>query len=247
MASDSYWEVAICDDNTAFLAQPQTFLNQQLTRMGQPHGIQAFHDSQELLTAAQSHPFSLAVLDIRMPKEDGIRLAEKLLTFCPDCQIIFLTAFLSYAQDVYDVQHTAFILKNEMNSRLPRLLEKLQARMQGQDPQRVALYADGITHLVEQHQICWIERRLRTTRVHCQQEDLLTQEKLEDLLVRLDPILFCQCHKSYAVCWASVRTYSAGQILLNNGTVVPVSRRFAPSVRASFLRYVQTLSQEVKT
>ena len=84
MASDSYWEVAICDDNTAFLAQLQTFLNQQLTRMGQPHGIQAFHDSQELLTAAQSHPFSLAVLDIRMPKEDGIRLAEKLLTFCPD-------------------------------------------------------------------------------------------------------------------------------------------------------------------
>lgn len=242
MAAELVWNVALCDDNPAFLAQVRQYLDHQL--QGTPHRISAFSDPQALLKAAADRPFLLAVLDVQMPGQDGIAVARQLTALCPTCQIVFLTAYLSYAQDVYDAEHIAFVLKGEMEQRLPRVLERVRRRLEQQERPTLVVSQGGAATLVPQRQICWLERRVRLTRVHCDGFDLATPEKLEQLMQRLDPLLFCQCHKSYAICWRYTRQYAARAILLQNGVQVPVSRRFAAPVHSSFLRYTRSLQAE---
>jgi two-component SAPR family response regulator len=55
---------------------------------------------------------------------NGIDFASKINQIAPSCIIIFISNYLNYATEVYDVAHVYFILKSELNERLPRALEK---------------------------------------------------------------------------------------------------------------------------
>ena len=232
-------------------------MEQQLERQlsGLPHRIVTFTGSDALLQAAAGQAFQLAILDIRLPnQESGITLAQRLLTLQPDCQIIFLTAYVACCQDVYDVAHVAFVLKEEMDARLPVAVARACARLAGlpRPPrplqtggERLLLGAPGGATQLFQADIVYLERRVRTTWVHTLQGEVATGEKLEALLARLDTALFCQTHKSFAVHWPMVEQYGKTLIRLSGGVQVPVSRRYAAGVRQSFLRYVAALQSAV--
>ena len=61
------------------------------------------------------------------------------------------------------------------------------------------------------------------------------------LLARLDPVAFCQTHKSYAVHWPFVERYDKTELRMAGGAKVPISRSYQTAVRRSFLAYADTL------
>lgn len=235
--------IAVCDDHEALLARVGQQLERQLA--GLPHRIVTFASSDALLQAATTQPFRLAILDVCLPNQgSGITLAQRLLALQPGCQIIFLTAYVAYCQDVYDVGHVAFVLKEEMDARLPVAVARACARLTaGPQPlqpggKRLLLGEAGSATQLFQADIVYFERRVRTTWVHTLHGEAATGEKLESLLSRLDPAAFCQTHKSFAVHWPMVEQYGKTSILLTGGVQVPISRRYAAGVRQGFLRYV---------
>lgn len=239
--------IALCDDEPALLARTRRLLEEQLTTL--PHQIRTFTDADALLRAAAIQPFDLAVLDIQLAQSSGIELARHLLARCPACQVIFLTAHIAYCQDVYDVEHIAFVLKQEMNTRLPPALARACARRDRTLPARTAgrllvLGEPGRAFQLPEADILYLERRVRTTWVHTLGGTLSTTEKLEALLARLDPVGFCQTHKSFAIHWSFAKRYERDSIRVQDGTVLPISRAYSAAVRQSFLAYTATLHQE---
>lgn len=238
MSVPSLLLVAVCDDEPMAAAQIRRFLERCLEDT--PHKIEVFTQPEALLAAAARQRYGLAVLDVQMPRQNGIELGQHLLERCPGCQIIFLTAYIAFCQDVYDVSHIAFVLKEEMEARLPAALARAGARLEPNVPTLVA-GPPGAARLVPQADILYLERRVRTTWVHTADTSLPVREKLEDLLARLDPVYFCQTHKSFAVHWPYAERYERTCIQLSNGFSLPISRAHAAAVRASFLRYTETL------
>ena len=85
------------------------------------------------------------------------------------------------------------------------------------------------------------------TCVHTLEGSFSTPDKLEDLVVRLDPVFFCQTHKSFAIHWTFAGKYEKNTIRMRNGVDIPVSRRYAAAVRRSFVAYAARQSAlEVK-
>lgn len=239
--------VAVCDDEPALLARTQRLLEQQLASL--PHQVLPFTDADTLLRAAAAQPFDLAVLDIQLARGSGIELARHLLNRCPACQVIFLTAHIAYCQDVYDVDHIAFVLKQEMDSRLPPALARVCARRDRTLPARTSgrllvLGEPGRAFQLPEADILYLERKVRTTWVHTLGGTLSTAEKLEPLLTRLDATGFCQTHKSFAIHWPFAKRYEKDSIRVQDGTVLPISRAYSAAVRQSFLTYMATLHPE---
>lgn len=239
--------IAVCDDSQALLARVAQLLEAQLDST--PHQIKTFTSASELLEAASVQPFQLAILDIQMPQHNGITLAQRLLALRPSCQIIFLTAYVAYCQDVYDVDHIAFVLKEEMDSRLPVAVARACARQAEPDaPQHpgklLMLGQPGSAVQLTQDDILYLERRVRTTWLHTIGGVISSAEKLEPLLQRLDPVAFCQTHKSFAVHWPYVERYDKSGIRISGGADIPISRSYAAAVRHSFLAYIATLQPQ---
>lgn len=242
MAVSTPLRIALCDDNPALLGRAEGLLREELKDL--PCQMVCCTGAAALLQAAAEQPFAVAVLDIQMPGQDGIALGRELLALCPDCRIVFLTAYIAYCQDVYDVEHCAFVLKEGMESRLPAAVRRACTRQDRKTPEQrfLILGEPGKAVQVPQGDILYLEHQGRVTRVCTLGGELTAEEKLETLLTRLDPVAFCQTHKSFAVHWPFVQRYDKTVIQLPGGVQVPISRGYRAAVRQHFLAYAATLS-----
>jgi two-component system response regulator AlgR len=88
----------------------------------------------ELLTHT---PADIALIDIRMPRMDGIELAQQLAGLPQPPAIVFVTAYDEFALKAFDLAAVDYLLKP---ARAPRLLEALKKarRLAGGDFQTLA-------------------------------------------------------------------------------------------------------------
>ena len=77
--------ICILDDDTAIL--------KALRRLLRTDGFQmtAFDESESFLEHAESHPISLAIIDIWMPEVNGLEVQRRLLSIAPDTPVIMMT------------------------------------------------------------------------------------------------------------------------------------------------------------
>ena len=81
-----------------------------------------FTQAQAALDWLRDHAADLAILDINMPRIDGITLAVRMKEVSPKTAVLFLTAYREYAFDAYAAHPTGYLLK-------PVSLEKLAAEV----------------------------------------------------------------------------------------------------------------------
>ena len=106
---------AICVDDEP-LAMEYTL--GQCERLPQISEAKGFTDALAALEWLGTHSAELAILDINMPKMDGIELAARIKQRSPQTAILFLTAYREYAFDAWSVRPSGYLLK-------PVSLEKL--------------------------------------------------------------------------------------------------------------------------
>lgn len=73
--------------------------------------IGSFSDPRVALEYAKGHPFEFAVLDVIMPKLNGIELARQLKRLLPKLIPIFVTASDQFALDAYRLNAASYIIK----------------------------------------------------------------------------------------------------------------------------------------
>lgn len=95
------------DQITALLAGPCQEVGAKLVATTQPEEL-------EDLSC-----FDLAFLDIDMKEMNGLTLARRLRAARPDAVIVFITNFVQYAPEGYEVQAFRYLLKPALEEKLP--------------------------------------------------------------------------------------------------------------------------------
>ena len=106
---------AICVDDEPLAVE---YTLGQCKRLPQISEAKGFTDALAALEWLGTHSAELAILDINMPKMDGIELAARIKQRSPQTAILFLTAYREYAFDAWSVRPSGYLLK-------PVSLEKL--------------------------------------------------------------------------------------------------------------------------
>jgi len=78
--------IALVDDDKNILASVQMLLEQE------GYHIRTFSDGASALTALTTAPPDLAILDIKMPRMDGLELLRRLRQVQENIPVIFLTS-----------------------------------------------------------------------------------------------------------------------------------------------------------
>lgn len=89
--------------------------------------IKTYESAEEYLSSGKD--YNLVVSDIALTGMSGLELARRIKKKNPEVYIVFLTSHTEFALDSYYIEANQYILKTDMEKRLPQLVEKTIARI----------------------------------------------------------------------------------------------------------------------
>lgn len=227
------YRVSICDDNRDFLTCIEKFF------LNAPYCEQysaVLFDDPELFLSEGASKCEIAVLDIRLGKESGIRLAEEIKAKNKECQIIFVSDYISYATRVYEIEHVYYILKTELLQQFPKALEKAKKMLEKNRNEKIPIEQDGEIIAVRKNSILYVERNMRLSIIHCKEENYVVRMGLDMIAEQLGEN-FCRTHYSFLVDLEHTKSMTQKEIKLNNGESVPISRNRLYETKRAFTQF----------
>jgi two-component SAPR family response regulator len=100
-------------------------LNKMVSAMGEFIVKGAFDVPEEALEAFSDILPDVVLLDIEMPRMNGLELAKRMLERKPELYVYFLTAYNNYALNAYDVGAIGYLMKPVMKEDLERVVKRL--------------------------------------------------------------------------------------------------------------------------
>lgn len=147
-------------------------------------------NGKEALELCSENRPDLVLLDIRMPKMDGIEAAGHLQKIEPPPAIIFTTAYDSYAMQAFDIHAVDYLLKPIRLERLQSAISKARALLPAQlaalkpmQPQRThfSIIERGRVILVPVQDVVYLKAELKYITVRTREREYLIEDSLVNI------------------------------------------------------------------
>lgn len=230
LGGDSMLNILICDDDKTMVEAMASVVENVLAETDKKAKIHTFTDaalvSDQILSGCD-----IALLDIDFDEAgyNGMDIARRLRTLRSDTVLIFVTNFIEYAPEGYEVQAFRYVLKRDIHSDLkPNLLlalknlnkETLPIQVNGEI---INLALDDILYLeVQQHNVTAIMRQQTQGK---KRMEYTFYASLSDLEQRLEPLGFLRIHKSYLVNMKHLKKFQCKEATLDDGTTLRVGEK----------------------
>lgn len=224
------YRVIICDDDGSILEKVRlrivSFFEMSNTRV-KVH----CYDSPEQISDQILTSCDLALLDIDYTnsKINGIDLARKIRQKRKDTVIIFITNYIEYAPEGYEVQAFRYVLKHDINTELqPYLSQALEQLSSAKNSFKIQVNGEIIDLPIED--IIYFEVLQHHVTAYLQRKDKNIKPyrfigSLSDLEDQLEQHGFLRIHKSYLVNMRFIKTFKCREATMKNDTVLRVSEK----------------------
>lgn len=186
--------------------------------------------------------WDLLLLDIEMPGQNGMELAKKLRKRQFFCPIIFITGYSEFMAEGYDVEALHYLLKPVSEEVLFPVLDRAVQRLQ-KSSSSILLFLEGLPTRIPTESILYAEVLGHSIYLHTHQGTYETQGTISSLAAELGGA-FCRCHRSYLVSLSKIRQIQKSDLLLTDGSTVPLSRRMAGAVTDAFFRFYRREAEQ---
>ena len=104
--------------------------------------VSKFAVCEEALEFVKENPVDIAFLDINMRGMGGLALAEKILSVCPDCKIVFCTGYEEYAIPAFKLHASGYLMKPVSAQDVQGEIDNIKGVRQNQKPLEVRCFGN---------------------------------------------------------------------------------------------------------
>ena len=227
------YRFAICDDESKEIEYLKQLVQQWANKHSYSTSIDTFPSAEAFLFQyAEDKSYDILLLDIEMANMNGVQLAKTIRAENKEVQIIFITGFLEYISDGYDVDALHYLLKpiseEKFFSVLDRAVEKLKRNERilildlGDESVRIPLY-----------EIQYLEVQRNYVTVHGKNEYTI-KSSLSELEKELDNMFF-RVGRSFIVNLRYVRRITKTDVFLSNGSSIPLPRGLYKTINRAMI------------
>lgn len=148
--------------------------------------------------------FDLILIDINLGDISGITLASTARKIQPEVEIVFATAYNSFAEDAFQVEALDYLLKPFSEKKVRAMLEKYARKHLNRESldnkiSKIPLNVDKKIILVDINSIIYIESQNKNCIVYTKNDKYMDSTPLKTFEERLKSSGFFRIHKSYLV------------------------------------------------
>ena len=215
-------KIAICDDERAEIAYLAGLVREWACGRGVDARILDFANAESFLFAYEDDSSAdILLLDIQMGGMDGVALAKAIRKANKEIQIVFVTGYMEYIADGYDVEALHYLLKPVTEEKLFAVLDRAMAKLARNER---ALYIShaGENTRIPLYEIRYIEVFHNYATIHAT-SDHMVRKTLVELEKELDDGFF-RTGRSHIVNLRYVRKITKIEAFLSDGAAIPLSR-----------------------
>lgn len=228
--------VVICDDEKACVDDIVKNIDAFSAESGIEFEKQIFFSAEETLRA--NLKFDIAILDVEMQGENGIKLGEALRQANPHIILMYVTAHRKYLDDALNLNAVRFFEKPIDSQRFYRGLRESIKLI---DNSAINFYLKDKATLekVVSQDIIYVEIEKRHSKVVTTQKEYHSANHISFWKENLNPNIFISPHKSYLINMNYVTSYERDSIVLDDKFNIPVARNKQSDFYRAFIRFAE--------
>ena len=196
---------------------------------GQEFEISVFYDGAEILENYVPK-YDLILLDIEMPKINGMDAAEKIRETDENVVLMFITNMAQYAIRGYSVGTLDFVMKPITYYTFSMKIKRALKRVQKREISSILLtLPDGVKKL-EARQIYYLEVQNRQLHYHTDEGEIVVRGSLQSAENLLPSDTFAKCNH-----WYLVNLMHVTEVRKNTAVVGPFELEISRRNRSGFL------------
>ncbi|WP_424767429.1 LytR/AlgR family response regulator transcription factor [Paenibacillus sp. sgz302251] len=207
-------------------------------------------NGEELIDSIMANEPDVVLLDINMPKLNGMDAIRSCLKIKSDLLFIFITSYDEYAVQAFELSAVDYIVKPIEKMRLYTALEKVkkirssaqrQVQQRNDKLQRIYIKDNSDYYYIPLQDIIMIEKVGGKCEIYTQDKKYTTTENIGDVSKHLPEDLFFLSHRSYIVNLSKITHISA-----NNQTYLAYFSNIEKHAHISKLKFDE-LQKKMKT
>lgn len=222
----------LCDDDPRFLEELR---HQVEANLSCAHRIHTFTAMEQIPDSILSGcDIALLDADFSGKRYSGIDIARRLRSLRRDAVILFITHYIEYAPEGYEVNAFRYLLKSAVRSKLPGYLAEAVAQVRS-GRASLKLQIGGEWMNVPLSEILYIRSDRHTVTVHTVAKRYTYYQSLTALEEMLSDQGFLRIHKSVLVNMAHLKQFHSQGAVLSDGTQLRVSEMHYSENKKQFL------------
>ena len=211
--------VLVCDDDQQIV---DSIIEELKKKSEETHVALRFYGFSQPSQIDLSLPYDIALLDIDMGETNGIELARKLRAENENIVIIFITNFIQYAPEGFEVQAFRYLLKADLSAKLDSYFDS----------------AEIID--VPVNDILYLESHRRIIVMHLLDEKRPAYQfygNITELSEKIEPLGFLRIQKSYLVNMHYVEIFQYNKVQLRGGLCLAPSEKNYSELKQKYLHW----------
>lgn len=172
----------------------------------------------------------LIFLEIPLRKISGLKLAEHIKEQDKQVRIVFLTTVLSHVLEAYEVGASNYLLKPLSYAKFCKELSRVQEEKKGRESHCFLEQNKQGLHKIYHQQVRYIETCGKSTLIHTEKEAIPSNRQMKQFEQLFAGSTLMRCHAGYIVNLRYFQRLEESQLVLSDGTRIPVSRSKRPLV-----------------
>lgn len=227
-----YMKIAICDDEIRDIQKLKEHINTHSLK----HEVIEFTSARPMIKRIEnSEHFDLLFLDIKMPDEDGWRIAKQLKDSKVKIYIAMVTIMEDYITGCFD-RVDWFATKPVNETRVHKIIDKSQEKL---FPEIISFYINKVPINLALPEMRYFEVQRNYIYVHTLTKVYKIRTSLAELKNKLNREYFAQTHQSYIINLEYYAEINGNNVILESGEPIPLSRNKKSAFIDSLSDYIR--------
>lgn len=185
---------------------------------------------------AENKDVDIILLDIQMNAMTGMEMARQLREQDDSVALLFITGLTDYISEGYSVEAIDYLVKPLKKEKLFQALDRLLAKYPVKE-EFLLVEQDDEQIKISRDDILFIEVEGREIKVVMKKQVIFLKNSLQSFSKQLNQEQFVQPYRNVVVNCSRIKRIRKGSLIMDDDSVIPVSRRNQQKVVAAFTKY----------
>lgn len=199
--------------------------------------FQGYTNTNRFLFSLEENIYDIVLLDMELPGENGLQIGKKVKHYLPDAVIIYITNYVEYAVEAFEVNAFRYIPKTMLKEKLPQAYDLLLKKLCMKESRCFVLQNNCRLEKIPEDQIYYLMKEKKYIHVIHQMGQSKARMTLNEAAERLDAKEFVRIDRSCIAGLKHIMSLERHQVKMRDGTWLAVSQPQLANVKKRIGEY----------